>query len=1139
MDVFVKINDSTSDLSWMGFSTDCLEFRFSDFQFPSGSTQHRVYLTGSSHPPTTDNLWDGAIVKVYSNLKSSSLPLNQYLSVRQPASGFAFSAGYWSGGRAKARIYEAEFSLLGTYFTIPADIDEEALRFNSTVTIFGKYATQISGEVPTGYTWDDVPFTVSGEFETGPSSFIYSLDEYTQNYAATKVTLAKERVSNAEAARNTTQRNLATIQALYNAKMSAATESALNYQQALEKVTQAAAVVNTLQQELDNANQEMLEAQNTITDVCMIVDCPTVCAPEITCQSCDNLLTFNNWGYSDEVRVDRLVDYREVSTTVYRWEYQRQCRIVTKIQRWAEVSFGQICSYVSLPREVSFKEEEAYLKPLNISHIAAKPKTSDSLLMSQVCCVENSCGLIIPSILCASENVACQLAQQPAYEALNETQDALVAPLQQLSEAVTNLTLARAEASLAKTNKNITELDFQLFQPTFNAITEAAATQENNYQQVLTEEQAILNLNSFLSNVTIQELVNVLGLAFSVSFQESSPSIIPVTITGSIPLLNETFNITLMVDLAAPTPILQRAIADQVLSQVGSILASGQAALGKRKRSVIQSPPTVQHFERKCAAITNLKWYLIQLNTTIDDAVTHLEIARSNISTTIGHIRLLTTVPPTNLSNINFTLLEDKFGITDPRDTLGQQAQNSTVVVQLKENTNSIAAATQALLDQLDGDIFIHWQKAMGTVSTVSDTPCYGFADCLTIVGRLVQELLEDTPGDMATNLLQILPAAKQTLAELALVARLTPGQAKLKTVPMLNILKGMEIIGYWCSTPPVITRQPEKKVNVDLWKELSIMCYANSSLPLSYSWKKGGFVQPSFTSSTLTKSRVMYDDEGKYQCSVTNDIATTDSLYSTVEVFEPPVITLSPLDFTTFEGDDNGALFVCNATGRPSPTYEWYWSTNGMDWSAVSNSSSNELFLSKPLKKDQGWYRCRAFTDNGMVYSGLARLTILSVSVSRLVYPVSFQLDLVQTIEISGSGPDTDMPDTTQLIKQALISTLDESLGLSSRTTKIGNIVISVSLNNSAIISFDVFTEYDLPLNETLVNTALNTQVNQRDIMEMIPRFWQLLRNNSFRLEAGVGIFAVKINSIAIGNLKYACPSGTVLQYNNFLCGM
>ena len=60
-----------------------------------GSLVDHAYLSSSSDTPTPDSNWDGATMKLYTSLTSSSLQLNQDLSILQPSSGPALSAGYW------------------------------------------------------------------------------------------------------------------------------------------------------------------------------------------------------------------------------------------------------------------------------------------------------------------------------------------------------------------------------------------------------------------------------------------------------------------------------------------------------------------------------------------------------------------------------------------------------------------------------------------------------------------------------------------------------------------------------------------------------------------------------------------------------------------------------------------------------------------------------------------------------------------------------------------------------------------------------------------------------------------------------------------------------------------------------------
>ena len=59
--------------------------------------------------------------------------------------------------------------------------------------------------------------------------------------------------------------------------------------------------------------------------------------------------------------------------------------------------------------------------------------------------------------------------------------------------------------------------------------------------------------------------------------------------------------------------------------------------------------------------------------------------------------------------------------------------------------------------------------------------------------------------------------------------------------------------------------------------------------------------------------------------------------------------------------------LLTTNGTGAPIEM-----------WSDLVNGTANELFISKPPMESEGWYRCRAYTDNAWVQSGNEDLTVL-----------------------------------------------------------------------------------------------------------------------------------------------------------------
>ena len=1110
----------------------CSGLSVSEFLFPSGSLINRVYLTGSSAPPTPDSNWGGASIQVYTHLTSSSLQLNQYLSILQPSSGPALSAGYWTGGKQEGRIYEAAFSLLGTYFTTPANLYNGSLGFIATADLFGEYRSDITGVMPVADSWTDTPVSVSGEFERGPSSFIASLQNYTYDNVMTRIAMAEERILNAEVARNTTEQQLTDISSQYNMLLSARETAESVYQEALARQAVTAAAVQAAQDNVDEVNLIVSEAQGRIDDICEVAECQPQCVPGLACQACANDIPFELWGHCERTTTEQRLMYHNVNKTREVCEYEQQCRLVTKIREWGSTSFGQTCSYICIPTEYTTEEEETYYASVQVTQTYSCPTVTNTLSIDQVCCTTNPCSQSMQDVECIYYNDVCERAREPAYNALNETEQLLIAPLRELTRANTNHSIAVALVAAADANRNLTNLELLTVQPTYLSLQQAVTTAENNYQMILNDEQSTINLRNFLMSHSIEDLIEVENIRFTVTFQEESPSVLPLDIHVRVQQLNKTVNLTVSQDMTAPSQLVKRDISDTILSRVGSEL-TGLAM--RRRRSVEEAPLNVQRFETNCASIADIKQYLMEINNTLDNMATHIEISRHNITNTISLIKALVDFTHFNESNVNYTLLVEEFEYNMTETELGELAQNSSAVSQIVQVVNSIVIGAETLLNSLDSNVFVSWQLAMGTVTTVSETNCFGFVDCLVTTASRTQQLLQDMPGAMATRLLAELPAAGQTLTELALATTLSLEEAKFKTAPMAAIISDIEALGYWCSRPPVIAEQPERDAYVNVGEQLSLTCRANSSLPVAYSWKKNKFLLPSYTSNHLTKYGAEITDEGVYQCLATNSILTTTSLLSTVTVFEPPVITLSPSDYTTFEGDDNGAVFVCNATARPSPSYQWHWSPDGVAWSDVYNGTSNELFLSKPLMESEGWYRCRAYTDNTWIQSGVARLTILPVMISKLVYPVSFQLQLVDSIATSGSGSGSDELDIISLIKQALHRVITDGLHLT--TSRISNITISVVSDEVLHVTTAILTEYTLPLNETLADIALPAHVHLDNILLDVMSLQNLLHNTSLRVTAGPHVYRIDNETIAISDLEYICPRGYILQYNNFLC--
>ena len=1104
----------------MDFILQCSGLLVSNFRFPAGSLSNHVYLSGSLVPPTPDSNWEGAMVQVYTQLGSSVLQLNQYLSILQPLTGPALSAGYWIEGRQQAKIYNAYFSLLGTHFTTTADIKNGSLKFSAVAEIFGKYNSQISGVIPGGHAWDNAPVSINGNFD---ANSLETFQNYSYSQVLKKIKLAEERIYNVGAARNNTQQQLDIVQLSYNHHLAAKQLAENEYQQAIQMESDAVSAVTIAQAKVDAASTIVTQAQNTLTNVCELEECTTDCVPGVNCRSCINPVEFDNWANCEQASTEDKLSYRAVLATEHVCTYEQQCRITTKITGWASTIFGQTCSYVCLPNNITREIEEAYYMALNVSHTVPCLTSSTPLAINQVCCTEQPCNQMIPSIACLHKNALCELARKPAYNALNETEGVLVESLLELSEAKVNHSIAAALVAATEAKKNLSDQGFLLILPTYMNLTEAVIVNEANYQMVLEDEHSILQFKAYLSNHSIENLLRIDQVSFFLTIEDISPSIIPVTISISIPLLNQTLVLDLSLDLTAPDNIVKRSVFDHIFPQ---LLDELTANAGKRRRAIEMAPSNVLYFETRCAMLTNLKEYLSEINQSLESVSSHFENSKQNVSNTVGRIKNLINYTPSNGSNVNLTLLEEQFGYNGT--DLVEQAMNSSSIIEVLKIVNSIVNASETVLQSSEINMFIQWQLAMNGINAVGERNCFGLIDCLTASSTLAQELLEDMPTQISSTILMLLPSAQHNLTELALATNLSLVEALSKTALMTDIIGQIEATNYWCSSIPTITEQPERYMSVDLGQPFSISCQANSTI--AYSWKKDGFVLLNHSTNSLSKLSARTMDEGNYQCLASNPKATTPSLYSTVTVYEPPVIMQSPSDFITHEGDDNGARFACNASASPSPNYQWYWSSDGDTWTDVVNGTSNELFLSKPKSEQEGWYRCKAFTDNAFAQSIPARLSILPVSISKLMYSFSFDLRLVETNDSS------KLPALDQLVQQVINYTIGYNLNLT--TTQIENLAISQISAEVVRVSMTLFTRYDFPFNGTLADTALLAQVNQGNIHSDVENLAKLLKGTKLQDIDNLYTFQVVNDTFFRSDLKYFCPPGHSLEYNTFLCG-
>ena len=166
------------------------------------------------------------------------------------------------------------------------------------------------------------------------------------------------------------------------------------------------------------------------------------------------------------------------------------------------------------------------------------------------------------------------------------------------------------------------------------------------------------------------------------------------------------------------------------------------------------------------------------------------------------------------------------------------------------------------------------------------------------------------------------------------------------------SLLKSMSIIfkseiGYWCASKPEIQTQPQEELIVPLRNRFSSQCEANSSLPLTYRWKKNDHTL-STTKGTLIFDNAKVSDIGIYHCEASNAVGTSLSNQATVTVYEAPYSSFMMGSINTFAGADS-VQFVCPITGYPEQEFSWYFKPDGMNfWIKLYNETASSLVISE-----------------------------------------------------------------------------------------------------------------------------------------------------------------------------------------------
>lgn len=217
---------------------------------------------------------------------------------------------------------------------------------------------------------------------------------------------------------------------------------------------------------------------------------------------------------------------------------------------------------------------------------------------------------------------------------------------------------------------------------------------------------------------------------------------------------------------------------------------------------------------------------------------------------------------------------------------------------------------------------------------------------------------------------------------------------------------------------PPVISKQPTPHTTLNPGTSFTISIEASGLPPLSYQWFLDDAEITGKTLPEMTILSVAEIDEGDYTCRVSGDSGTTLSTIATLEVNDPPTITVQPNSRTRNPGES--VTFTVVAQGSPTLTYQWR--LNGTD---ISEATETSLTIVSVDEVHEGSYTCKVSNSAGFAISNAATLGVKDVT-KILTHPQSQIAQIGETITFTvvaqGTAPllyqwakdGTDIPSAT-----------------------------------------------------------------------------------------------------------------------------
>ena len=1128
-DAFIPIDENYTAHGVRLF-TKCPILKLDKLTFPEMS--HSISIIGSSPNCFEDNALgvnDPALV-IHSKLMNERLPLGLYLELQRRRDGDDMTVVF--GRNSKnfvALLHSLEITIFGTSFHASGRIENNVLEITGNTPLFGFQANVKITALTNIGDWSELFFVLDGIMLSGNESFFEKL---TTEVLAKLSMIAKSgeaRKSVAKMALSQSISRLKGIQNRYNQNFDEEEKANQSYHEAVAGVELARNKLSAIESMLNSSNRELKELEDKLERVCTEQFCESVCMSGKSCSDCIEY-TFINKNTECPVTVKEVRSIRvpPFYTVITEWKFEGSCTTISGqvcyddncLEMEVKNCYGKCVPFTSTVPIYNWLEEEVDVKTVENCTIEVVNSSFPS-----TCCEITNCAIFAPTNSCVSGNAQCRQSRELALNNAKEAREDVTKFFQELQNCRRNLSVAINSRMSAKIRLERSQKRLKQLLSGLNRVKQANQRALTVYEKPIQQIQPALNVSKIISNNKndLRNIFIITNITLSTTFMDKVPQFVDIRVNFETPYNMKEYRNTFLYEYSRSIESI-REIASEIVENV-FIPTSDQ----RSKRQSTEQRTNRQIFDARCSHLVNTQLFFADIHAQLQN------IQQSIINTREGS-NILPDVNTTDrdmMSSVNLTVLEIEFNTTLPQQQLMEDEEIFAYLDLLKSYTDLSDESLAAFEDT----IFSEWQIAMEYLysesGSVSSYDCDGFADCLQTAVDQLQNLITLTPvselKEEFKELYEVFPQAEIQLLELAIGQNIFISEAMEKIAPIINITNSYAVDNYWCNPPPVITVQPPPVVNVSLGNELELYCEANSSLPVTYEWKKDGNTLPKHSTKNLILVKLQHLDSGNYTCFANNPVGTAESITTSVTVYELPSFYLLPQSVVTFFGDENGAWFACNATAFPYPGWRWYYRlSEEVEWVVIEGEQTNELLIPKPQEQQKGLYMCEAFNYHGSIRSDPVSLTLLPFSVSQQQFPLEFSLS-------------KDVNNTN--------CSNDDLLGVVNRSIlhEIGK--VSTVLRNFSITQIDS-DNFDISLNffskkatthylrfmsiSRIVNMALPMIA---DLWKSVELITEVFSRENTNINCEGTRFTVMPDSLSFDHLTYICSPGQALHSDYLLC--